>query len=164
MSAPSSAVAANGWDDPAFLLRAWRRREAQLIRLLTVKNLYNVRAQFERRSAAGEPDGVDVPEYLRIMMALLGSWAINKDELLIQLLDLFANIDVNRDMVCARERAPRARRASSARARSSPAIAIRPGARPARDRDPSPHTPAHARSHTLTHAHAPPRSTSTGTS
>jgi hypothetical protein len=88
-----------GWDDPAFLLRVWRRREAQLIRLLTVNNLYNVRAQFERKAGASGFAGVNIADFLRIMLGLLGTWAINRDELIIQLLDLFANIDVNKDEV-----------------------------------------------------------------
>ena len=87
-----------GWDDPAFLMSAWRKREAQLIKLLTVKHLHTVRTQFQQRSSA-TGNGVDITDFLRIMLGLLGTWTINRDELVIQLLNLFANIDVNKDYV-----------------------------------------------------------------
>lgn len=42
-----AVVAVRDWNSPDFLLRVWRRREPQLLRLLTARSLAAVRASFE---------------------------------------------------------------------------------------------------------------------
>lgn len=83
------------WQSPDFLLRIWRRREAQLLRLLSAKNLGMIRDHFEREAAASRKSGLSVADFVRVMMKLLGALVINQEELCIQILELFANIDVS---------------------------------------------------------------------
>ena len=94
MSAMSTALSPDTWSDNSFLYKVWRRREAQLMRLLTVRNLAQTRQAFEE-----EKSGLTLARFMQIMLKLLGLWAINRDELIIQLLDLFCCIDVNNDGV-----------------------------------------------------------------
>ncbi len=82
------------WRDPAFLQRIWRRRDAQLLRLLTAKNLAMIRDHFDSEEAASKKSGLSVADFVRIMVKLLGGLAVNEEELCIQILELFANIDV----------------------------------------------------------------------
>jgi hypothetical protein len=89
----------SSWQDPSFLLSVWRRREPQLMKLLTAGNLAHVREKLSAEAAVTGKSALSVADFLRIMLKLLGSWAINKEELVIQLLDLFCNIDVNNDKV-----------------------------------------------------------------
>ncbi len=88
----------NQWGDNFFLHRIWRRREGQLLKLLSVRNLKSVRMAFEKRANEGAT-GATVGEFVQIMFQILGVWSWNKDELVIQLLELFSNIDVNQDKV-----------------------------------------------------------------
>jgi hypothetical protein len=60
------------WSDPSFLVQVWRRREAQLLRLLSAKNLTAVREAFERETENSRKDGLSVADFVRIMMKLLG--------------------------------------------------------------------------------------------
>lgn len=101
------------WRTQETLRRTWRRREAQLLRLLTASNLTSTRLLFEdeaRRKRAIRRGGVvndadpldeddleiSASDFVRLMMKLLGSFA-DKNELCIQVLELFAAIDVNGD-------------------------------------------------------------------
>jgi hypothetical protein len=131
------------WQDQDFLLRIWRRRDAQLLRLLTARNLAMIREQFDAAQSAA---GLSVSDFVRVMMKLLGTLAINKEELCIQILELFANIDVRRPAARAgggggwrgvlytprapqrkpRRRAPRAHRLTHRRRRPSPPTAPPP--------------------------------------
>jgi len=85
---------AESWADNSFLYKVWRRREAQLMRILTVRNLAQTRRAFDE-----EKGGLTLARFMQIMLQLLGMWAINRDELVVQLLDLFCCIDVNGDGV-----------------------------------------------------------------
>ena len=87
-------VPIESWTEPTFLLKVWRRREAQLMKLLTVRNLAQTRKAFDE-----EKVGLSVATFMRILLHLLGAWTINRDELIVQLLDLFCSIDVNGDGV-----------------------------------------------------------------
>ncbi len=83
------------WLDQDFLLRIWRRRDAQLLRLLTARNLGMIRDHFDSEQAASKKSGLSVADFVRIIMKLLGNLAINEEEFCIQILELFANIDVS---------------------------------------------------------------------
>jgi hypothetical protein len=83
------------WLDQDFLLRIWRRRDAQLLRLLTARNLGMIRDHFDSEQASSKKSGLSVADFVRIIMKLLGNLAINEEEFCIQILELFANIDVS---------------------------------------------------------------------
>lgn len=83
------------WDDQDFLLRVWRRRDASLLRLLTARNLEMIRSKFDEEQAASKKQGLSVADFVRVMMKLVGPMAINQEELCMQILELFANIDVS---------------------------------------------------------------------
>ena len=89
------------WSSNSFLYKIWRQRESQLLKLLTVRNLAETRRAFDK-------EHLSLSRYMEIMIALLANWTINRDELVIQLLDLFCCIDVNGDNVrcSAKPRAP----------------------------------------------------------
>jgi hypothetical protein len=98
------SAAADSWTSNNFLYKVWRRREAQLMKLLTVRNLAQTRKAFD-----DEGVGLTLARFMKIMLKLLGMWSINKDELVIQLLDLFCCIDLNGDGVRGRARPQRPR-------------------------------------------------------
>ena len=98
--APRSA-SSREWQDISFLQRIWRRREAQLLLTLSVNNLAAIRLLFEQEeaaaSASSSPAGLTAPAFVRVLLKLLGQFVINKEELVITILDLFSSIDVNGD-------------------------------------------------------------------
>jgi hypothetical protein len=83
------------WQDQDFLQRIWRRRDAQLLRLLTARNLMMIRDSFEYEEAQSKKSGLSVADFVRVMIKLVGPLALNQEELCIQILELFANIDVS---------------------------------------------------------------------
>jgi hypothetical protein len=87
------------YSDPTFLLQVWRRRDAGLLRLLNARNLAQIKEEFDREEAATGRAGLGVVDFVRIMLSLLsraGSGS-DREELCIQIIELFANIDVNGD-------------------------------------------------------------------
>lgn len=87
------------WKDTDFLLRVWRKREASLLRLLTARNLASMREAFDREQSSSRKAGLSVADFVRVMMKLLGALVLNQEELCIQILELFAAIDVNGDRI-----------------------------------------------------------------
>lgn len=98
----------DAWSSNSFLYKIWRQRETQLLKLLTVRNLAKTRQSFDEERCS-----LSLSRFMEIMIALLSNWAINRDELVIQLLDLFCCIDVNGDNVrcSAKPRAPTSKHA-----------------------------------------------------
>ena len=84
-----STRARDGWGDPLFTLAAWRKREAQLLKLLSTRHLKTTREAFMRHDTG---NGLFLADFMTIMLRLLGMWVINREELVIQLLDLYASI------------------------------------------------------------------------
>jgi hypothetical protein len=58
-----------------------------------------MREAFDAEQGASRKQGLSVADFVRIMMKLLGALVLNKEELCIQILELFAAIDVNGDRI-----------------------------------------------------------------
>ena len=85
------------WADNNHLRRVWRSRPRNLLRFLTAHNLAAIRVLFEEEEAKGDMEGLTSPAFTRVMLRLLGGLVVNKAELVVTILDLFASIDVNGD-------------------------------------------------------------------
>lgn len=69
------------------------------MRILTARNLASMREAFDAEQGASRKQGLSIADFVRIMIKLLGALVLNKDELTIQILELFAAIDVNGDRI-----------------------------------------------------------------
>ena len=94
----SSSSLHNAWMmDSAFLLKIWRRRDGQLLRLLNAHNLGQIKEEFDMVKKVTGKDGLGAADFVRVMLTLLSIVGSNQEELCIQIMELFANIDVNGD-------------------------------------------------------------------
>lgn len=88
----------NAWMmDRAFLLKIWRRRDGQLLRLLNAHNLGQIKEEFDMVKKVTGKEGLGAADFVRVMLTLLSIVGSNQEELCIQIMELFANIDVNGD-------------------------------------------------------------------
>jgi hypothetical protein len=97
-STTSSSENENSWMmDSPFLLKIWRRRDGQLLRLLNAQNLGQIKEEFDMVAKVTGKDGLGAADFVRVMLTLLSIVGSNREELCIQIMELFANIDVNGD-------------------------------------------------------------------
>lgn len=77
-----------------YLSSIWRSREAQLLRTLNARNLDMIKESFDKAEEMGQ-EGLTAADFVRMMLKIFGHFTFDKDELCIQILELFANIDVS---------------------------------------------------------------------
>ncbi len=82
-----------------YLASIWRSREAQLLRTLNAKNLDMIKESFDAAEEMGQ-EGLTAADFVRMMLKIFGHFTFDKDELCIQILELFANIDVRSGGAC----------------------------------------------------------------
>lgn len=73
---------------------AWRLRDAQLLRVLSARNLDGIKSTFDRSFAESGKEGLTAVEFVAALLDLLGHLMVDKQEFCIQILELFAAIDV----------------------------------------------------------------------
>ncbi len=74
------------------LKKWWRLRESQLLRLLSAKNLESLKKAFDQNE-----EGLSPTEFIKTLMSLVGHVMLDREELCVQILELFTNIDINGD-------------------------------------------------------------------
>ena len=78
------------------LAATWRAREAHLVRMLSTRNLDSIKETFDTLCVAGK-SGLSANEFVEAMLKLFGDSmpaGFDRQEFAIQLLELFAAIDV----------------------------------------------------------------------
>jgi hypothetical protein len=76
------------------LIASWRLRDAQLLRVLSARNLDGIKKTFDE-VCVGNKEGLSSVEFVSALLKLLGHLMIDKQEFCIQILELFAAIDVS---------------------------------------------------------------------
>lgn len=75
---------------------SWRQREEHLLRVLSARNLDQIKATFDR-VCVGDKTGLTQVEFLQSLLRLVGGSTpegTNRQEFCIQVMELFAAIDV----------------------------------------------------------------------
>lgn len=76
--------------------KTWRNREAQLLRLLSAKNLDSIKGSFDMLTSDDNP-GLSGSQFMATLLRLFGHLIVDREEFAISGLELFNAIDVNGD-------------------------------------------------------------------
>ncbi|RYE84579.1 MAG: hypothetical protein EOO65_02025 [Methanosarcinales archaeon] len=74
-------------------MASWRQRETNLLRVLSARNLDTIRVAFESLTSPTK-NGLSSSEFVQSLLRLFGNLMFDKQEFCIQILELFASIDV----------------------------------------------------------------------